>query len=266
MNSGVEDCFKPSQVEQLKSIYPEWRIRLDGLERHYRFGYCSDSNNLLPYSFRERVLFDVNDAHGNIIGYAGRSVKGKMPKYLNQAGYPKGKTLFNLYKLDKDTEEIWLVEGIFDAMRGYAHGYPTTALEGVWASATQIALLSKFKTIVLALDNDSAGKLATIITYFGIIAVCRSKIKWVDYGEHKDLDEFITKGETIPVAQPFGLPDLMAIYKAVDPSEYEKYKFVGDAYNLLASKLGTMELAKNGLVKPPLTHLAHHEKYKDYYS
>lgn len=268
MNVGEQDCFKPHQIEIMKEIYPEWRTRLFGLEDDYQFGYCGWGNNLIPTAMRERCLFEVNDPLGNVVGYAGRALRGQEPKYLNQRGYSKGRTLFNMHKLitAHDNSIVWVVEGIFDAMRGFVNGLPVVAVEGVWVTPTQIALLSKFKTVVLALDNDGAGKLATIITYFNLIEQYHSRVLWVDYGSNKDLDEVLSSGQTIPVAKPITIDNLVMFYKQVSPDDLKKYAFAGDAYRRLVEKLGLIEVTKRGLVKPLQAPVSNHkQKYQEYY-
>ena len=66
-----------------------------------------------------------------------------------------------LYNYDTSFEYTVLVEGYSDVMRLYQFGYNATGLLGTSISQEQKKMLSKFKRIYLALDNDFPGRVAT---------------------------------------------------------------------------------------------------------
>ena len=120
--------------------------------------------------FRGRLLFPIRDAQGNTVGFGGRSLDDTPPKYLNTPQTP----LFNkstlLYALDAAADPIRLggeavvVEGYMDALMAHQHGFTNVvASMGTALTERQVAqLVGLAKSVVLALDPDTAGQEATI--------------------------------------------------------------------------------------------------------
>ncbi len=120
--------------------------------------------------FRGRLIFTLRDADGQTIGFAGRSLDGSNPKYLNtpQTGvFDKGRLL---YGMDRAKEAIGregvavVVEGYMDVITAHEHGYTNVvASMGTALTEHQVALLKgRAPRIVLALDADAAGQEATL--------------------------------------------------------------------------------------------------------
>lgn len=77
-------------------------------------------------------------------------------------GLKKSSTLFGIYEM-KSEDCITLVESPLDAVRLYGAGIPAVSSFGAWVSEEQVTLLARnFKTVVLALDNDSTGRTASV--------------------------------------------------------------------------------------------------------
>ena len=108
-----------------------------------------------------RVAFPIQDEHGQLVGYAGRSVDGREPRYLFPPGFRKSQVVFNLHRA-VETRAGWaiVVEGFFDCLKVHQAGYHNVvALMGVSGSASQSELLrSYFAELVLMLDGDEAGR------------------------------------------------------------------------------------------------------------
>ena len=120
--------------------------------------------------FRGRLLFPIRDPQGNTVGFGGRSLDDTPPKYLNTPQTP----LFNkstlLYALDTAADPVRLageavvVEGYMDALMAHQHGFANVvASMGTALTERQVArLVGLAKSVVLALDPDTAGQEATI--------------------------------------------------------------------------------------------------------
>jgi DNA primase len=118
--------------------------------------------------FRERLIFPIQDSHGNIIAFGGRVVGDGEPKYLNSPEtlvYKKGRQLYGLNKAKeaiRRENQVLIVEGYFDQIRAWESGVQNVvATCGTALTAQQALLLKPFtQKAVLVFDSDSAGHAA----------------------------------------------------------------------------------------------------------
>jgi DNA primase len=89
---------------------------------------------------------------GKAVWLTGRSTDGREPRYLN-VRLPK--PLLGLEQVRGD--EVVLVEGPFDWLSASQWGLPAVALAGSHVSPSTVRVLSRFRRVYLALDNDEAG-------------------------------------------------------------------------------------------------------------
>lgn len=119
---------------------------------------------------RGRLTFVLRDSEGQVIGFAGRSLDGANPKYLNTSQtelFDKGKML---YGLDRARDAIAregvavVVEGYMDVITAHEYGYQNVvASMGTALTEEQVTLLrARAPRIVLALDADAAGQEAML--------------------------------------------------------------------------------------------------------
>jgi DNA primase len=120
--------------------------------------------------FRGRLMFPIRDARGRVLGFGARALDASLPKYLNS---PQT-TLFDkgglLYGLDRARGSIRregravIVEGYMDVIAAHQAGFENAvASMGTALSAKQITLLKGLaRNLVLALDADAAGDMATL--------------------------------------------------------------------------------------------------------
>jgi DNA primase len=186
--------------------------------------------------FRNRFIFPIRDREGRVVGFGGRALGSDQPKYLNSAQsaiFDKSSVLYGL-DLARDEirkrDEVVIVEGYMDAIAAHQFGYANVvAAMGTALTESQIGLLKRqTKRIVLALDADTAGQMATIRSLesmqqaldhdavpvpdaMGIVRFERklnADISIVRLPEGKDPDELIRKSperwpEIVAAAQPF---------------------------------------------------------------
>ena len=118
--------------------------------------------------FRDRLIFPIQDSHGNIIAFGGRVLGDGEPKYLNSpetAVYKKGRQLFGLNKAKeaiRRENQVLIVEGYFDQIRAWESGVKNVVASCGTALTSQQALLLKPLTekVVLVFDADPAGHAA----------------------------------------------------------------------------------------------------------
>lgn len=128
-----------------KTYYFGRKITEDSMKK-FDLGY-SESQDM--------VTIPVHSPDGMLVGFVGRSVEGK--EFKNTPKLPKGKTLFNLYRV-KTSRKVYVVESSFDAIRLDQCGMPAVATLGSNVSNIQTELLKKyFNDIIVIADNDDAG-------------------------------------------------------------------------------------------------------------
>lgn len=149
--------------------------------------------------FRGRVVFPLIDVTGRTVGFTGRDLVGRDPKYLNtQETLVYNKSGY-LYGLDKAKVEIKkkgviFVEGQVDVITAYKNGIKNViASSGTALTAAQLRIMSRYtKEITFCFDSDEAGMAATtraleLTDQFDFevnVALIPEK--------YADLDEFIT--------------------------------------------------------------------------
>ena len=107
------------------------------------------------------LIIPVENSKFEIVGYITRRQQA-IPKYMFNTGFAKASNLFGINQL-YDTNTLYVVEGALDAMWLNQHGYSSVAVLGASVSRQQADLISSLKPseVVLALDNDEAGKKGT---------------------------------------------------------------------------------------------------------
>lgn len=108
----------------------------------------------------------LHDSAGEPLGYAGRRYlpleiqkygKWKFPNRL-----PKKQLLFNFHRVQSQLSKgLVLVEGAWSVMRLAQLNIPAVALLGIHLSTHHFHLLCKAPRIVLMLDGDTTGRMAT---------------------------------------------------------------------------------------------------------
>lgn len=118
--------------------------------------------------FRGRLMVPIHDAQGRVAGFAGRSLDGSEPKYVNSPESPIYFKRSVLYGLDRARPAIRaersaiLFEGYFDCLSAWQAGIPgAVAVCGTALSPEHARLLApSCREVVVAFDSDSAGRKA----------------------------------------------------------------------------------------------------------
>lgn len=120
--------------------------------------------------FRNRLIFPIRDAKGQVIAFAGRVLDSSLPKYINSPESPlyhKSSVLFGLdmaLPAIRTENAIIIVEGYFDHLALYRAGIRNVvATCGTALTSTHAGLIKRHAERVYTLfDSDGAGKKATI--------------------------------------------------------------------------------------------------------
>ena len=164
----------------------------DDMIKKYRIGYAPKNNviankfvnvkqdNLLATGmcrrgdygmydfFRDKLMFPIFNARGQIVAFSGRSLDGSEPKYINTTDtelFHKRRTIFG-FNFARDAihraNRSIVVEGQIDAIQMQCNGFPeTVAPLGTALTEDHIAMLCKAnRNIVFCFDGDAAGQKA----------------------------------------------------------------------------------------------------------
>lgn len=138
-----------------------------------RAGVSSRSDRGGVYDrFRDRLMFTIQDIHGNVVGFTGRlmDANAKEAKYVNSpetSVYKKSAVLYGLDKAKGDIKSKDLAvicEGNMDVLSSHRVGISNVVCSsGTALTAEQLKLIQRFtKNLAIAFDQDAAGKEATL--------------------------------------------------------------------------------------------------------
>ncbi len=120
-------------------------------------------------SFRNRVMFPIQDQIGRVIGFGGRRINdADEPKYINSsesAIFDKSSTLYGLHQAAQEirkTRIAIVTEGYMDTIACHQHGVKNAvATLGTAMTAGNARVLRRLcDTVVLLFDGDEAGQKA----------------------------------------------------------------------------------------------------------
>jgi DNA primase len=126
-------------------------------------GVLVKRRGLYTDSMRGRLVFPLLDPAGRTVGFAGRSLDGSEPKYLNTPASPlggRGSVLFGLPQAAASIRrrgEAWVVEGYFDVLACHQAGLRwVVAACGVALTVGQALVLRRYASrAVLLYDPDA---------------------------------------------------------------------------------------------------------------
>ena len=115
--------------------------------------------------FRNRIIFPIHDAGGQVIGFGGRVMDDSLPKYLNSPESPvynKSKSLYGLHRARqacREADSVYIVEGYFDLIRLHQSNVENAvATLGTALTEDHIRMLRGYaRKAVLVFDSDDAG-------------------------------------------------------------------------------------------------------------
>lgn len=178
--------------------------------------------------FRGRILFPINDIHGNPIGFGARMLEGNRErgtgnsessedtgaKYINTPQTPIYDKSSVLYGIDRARQEMKrqnvavVVEGYMDCLASHQAGVlNVVASSGTALTEQQVRLLKRFApTLILSFDADAAGQEAAKRGVTQALAQ-ELTVKILELAKGKDPDELIQQDKelwkkAIAVAKP----------------------------------------------------------------
>ena len=118
--------------------------------------------------FRDRIMFPIRNAKGQIVGFGGRVLGEGEPKYLNSpetALFHKGAEIYGLFEARaaiKAANRVIVVEGYMDVVALAQHGveFAVATLGTATTPVNARTLLRYSDRVIYAFDGDAAGRKA----------------------------------------------------------------------------------------------------------
>ena len=221
--------FEPAGAHALE--YIRGRGFTDEMIKKYRLGYAPKNNlisgtftNVKPDAliatglvrrgdyglydfFRDKLMFPIFNAHGQVVAFSGRSLDGSEPKYINTTDtemFHKRQTIFGFNfareAIHRANRSI-VVEGQIDAIQMQCNGFgETVAPLGTALTEDHIALLCKAnRNITFCFDGDAAGQKAAVRACNIVLPFLRdnSDVRFAFVTGGKDPDEVLKTGGAI---------------------------------------------------------------------
>ncbi len=116
--------------------------------------------------FQGRIIFPIRNPRGDVVGFGGRSIDGRDPKYLNSPESPMFTKRELLFGLDVAKESVrrerrvFVVEGYTDVLACHAAGVNNVVAPlGTAVTEHHTRLLRRLcDTVTLVFDSDTAGQ------------------------------------------------------------------------------------------------------------
>lgn len=227
--------------EEVKKYLKERNFSEEEINKAVELNFAIGISHKLTIPYRDNM--------GRIRGIIARNINysenDKLPKYLYSTGLKRDDTIFNLKKLNGNKELI-IVEGILDCLIAQSKGIDNViSLGGTSLNIKQLELIKKYspKRITLCLDNDEAGKKATL----KIIELIRNtKIKLYISNlpdgikdpdqliKEKGIEEFVSVINNSESYYLYMLEEITAPYREKDfYTDKERDEIIDSTYDLL---------------------------------
>lgn len=157
--------YAPDGWQNLATLFPDYTESKTLLET----GLIIENDEGRRYDrFRDRVMFPILSARGNVIGFGGRVLGAGEPKYLNSpetALFQKGQELYGLFQARsaiRSSGRVLVVEGYMDVVALVQHGvaYAVATLGTATTPVHVQKLLRAADEIIFCFDGDAAGRRA----------------------------------------------------------------------------------------------------------
>ncbi|PPI86453.1 DNA primase [Candidatus Pantoea edessiphila] len=196
-----------------------------------------NKNDNLYDRFRERIIFPIRNKTGCVIGFGGRSIRNKEPKYLNSPEttiFHKRRQLYGLYEslnYNPKPNHLIVVEGYTDVMTlsQYSINY-AVALLGTSITSDHIQqLFYNTPNIICCYDGDQSGRKAAWKTLKIALPYMHDgyQLSFLFLPDHEDPDSLIRKEGKIAFENrikekvPFSSFLFDTLLTAVDFSSYD---------------------------------------------
>ncbi len=243
--------YAPPSGKALLSALSRW-----GISDLEKLGLIVKGERGYRDRFVDRVIFPIRDELGRTVAFAGRSLSGAEPKYLNSPNTPLFEKGTLLYGLDIAKEAIVssgrviLVEGYTDVISLQQAGIKEAVCSmGTALTESQARRLARYaREVVLAYDADAAGEASTL-RGIGILLDAGLEVRVALLPEGEDPDSLVRgRGTAALHATIAEATDFQEFLLSMIPVRFDlsSLKGKGDALKLVRS---LWERIKNPLLR-----------------
>lgn len=130
--------------------------------------FKKNSNGNMYDIYAKRFIFPIKDKLNNTLGFGGRILEGKGPKYINSSEnkfFKKRYLMYNMSNLKNiksKLDKLFIVEGYTDVITMEKNGYNSLAPLGTAVSLEQLNIAWQYNNEpIIFFDGDQAGKNAS---------------------------------------------------------------------------------------------------------
>lgn len=223
-------------------------------------------------TFRNRLMFPIQDVTGRVIGFGGRTLGDDRAKYLNTRRttlFDKGRHLYGTHLARESIRQkarVVVVEGYTDCLAAHQAGFTeVVATMGTALTEAHVALLRRYtEEVLLVFDSDRAGEAAADRAMNVALPACMTvRLVRLPVGEDPSdflgragADEFdqLLKGAT--EALEFKWIQTQSHFKA-NESPLKRREAVDDFLRIVAESVDThaIDVIQRGLIINQIAHL-----------
>jgi DNA primase len=160
--------YSPEGWQPLQSVFGDYE-QADLVDAGLVIASEDESGKSKRYDrFRNRLMFPILSARGEVIGFGARTLGNDEPKYLNSPETPlfsKGQNLYGVFEgrtAIRESGQVWVVEGYMDVVALAQHGLGhAVATLGTATTEQHLRMLIRMADqVVFMFDGDAAGQRA----------------------------------------------------------------------------------------------------------
>ena len=157
--------FAPKKWDFVSSFLSKKKIQLSYAEKLGLIVKKENDNGYYDF-FRNRIIFPIRNRQGIVLGFAGRTVDGDAPKYINSKEseiFSKRKVLYGIDKFTNlrsgKSKYIFVVEGYTDVLMMNQNGiFNVVATMGTALTIEHANEIKKYSDkVIMCYDSDEAG-------------------------------------------------------------------------------------------------------------
>jgi DNA primase catalytic core len=193
--------YSPEGWQPLQSVFADYE-QADLVDAGLVIASEDDTGKAKRYDrFRNRLMFPILSARGEVIGFGARTLGADEPKYLNSPETPlfsKGHNLYGVFEgrtAIRDAGQVWVVEGYMDVVALAQHGLGhAVATLGTATTEHHLRMLIRMADqVVFMFDGDAAGQRAAAkaLEVSLPFATPKTSFKFVFLPSQHDPDSFV---------------------------------------------------------------------------
>lgn len=194
LNYEIQNMFSIGYVKPVNiEGYKEFLLKKDNdVSTMINASLINEKEN---QTISDRIIFPIKNDFGDIVGISARTLdpSEKNYKYINSSDsiiFNKSSIIYNFWRAKEVSKELYLVEGFMDVIAFARAGlYNSIALMGTSISEIHTKKLRNH-SIVLFLDNDTAGLNATLKSIFFLFKL-NIDVNVIINNSKYDPDEFL---------------------------------------------------------------------------